>query len=323
MLIKNCVAMVLSIVIAGAPGCTTLPSLDPIDGTQAAEDGSISIREVVARVKCELYDATKDVRRDYWWFRYWGAKVDLDLIINEQAGLTPSVAFVTPFHPFTSKILGTISQSFALGLTAGLTSNAVRTETVSFSATFLEVRDQLDARVENNKRAVFHDCILPEGSELNGNLGLKQWIDSALGPVEGGDAALLHWGGAVTGTAPKQTKMLGALPPESIASKACHWTPGTPPLKNPACRPPIDSITHTLEFTIVKSAGIAPTWTLVRFRGQSGSNSLANASRIDTHKLTITLGPSQENLSAASTNQSLRLLAPSITNAITQSQTPR
>ena len=45
--------------------------------------------------------------------------------------------------------------------------------------------------------------------------------------------------------------------------------------------------------------------------------------KIDTHKLTISLGPSEENLSQASTNQSLRLLAPSITNAITQSQTPR
>lgn len=325
MLIRRCVPIVFSVFAVAAPGCTTLPSLDPIDGTQATEDGSISIREVVTRVKCELYDATKDVRRDYWWFRYWGAKVDLDLIVNEQAGLTPSVAFVTPFHPFASKLLGTISQSFSLGVTGGLTSNAVRTETVSFSATFLEVRDQLDARVEHNKRVLFNDCILPEGSELNGNLGLKQWIDSALGPVKGGDAALLNWGGAVAaagggGPKPKVTK---ALPPQSIASKACHWTPGAPPLKNAACRPPIDSITHTLEFTIVKSVGIAPTWTLVRFRGQTGNNSMANASRIDTHKLTVTLGPSQENLGAASTSQSLRLLAPAITNAITQSQTPR
>ena len=73
----------------------------------------------------------------------------------------------------------------------------------------------------------------------------------------------------------------------------------------------------------MKSVGITPTWTLARFRGQSGNNSLANVSRIDTHKLTITLGPSDENLGQASTNQSLRLLAPAITNAITQSQTPR
>ena len=113
-----------------------MPSLDPIDGTEAGPDGSISINEVVARVKCELYDATRDIRRDYWWFRYWGAKVDLDLIVNEQAGLTPSVAFVEPYAPFASKVLGNMSQSFSLGLTGGLTSNAIRTETVSFSATF-------------------------------------------------------------------------------------------------------------------------------------------------------------------------------------------
>ena len=321
---RDCVSAVVLVFAAGLAGCTTLPSLDPIDGTEAGPDGSISINEVVARVKCELYEATRDIRRDYWWFRYWGAKVDLDLIVNEQAGLTPSVAFLTPYAPFTSKVLGNISQSFSLGLTGGLASNAIRTETVSFSATFLEVRDQLDARVVNNKLGRFNGCILPEGSELNGHLGLKQWIDSALGPVKGGEDALLNWGGAVTVSGGKPKKAARAfMPQESIASKACRWTPGSPPLNNPACRPPINSITHTLEFTIVKSAGIAPTWTLVRFRGQSGNNTLANVSRIDTHKLTISLGPSEENLSQASTNQSLRLLAPAITNAITQSQTPR
>ena len=323
MLSGRCIAIVGFVCAAELAGCTTLPSLDPIDGTQAGPDGSISINEVVARVKCEVYDATRDIRRDYWWFRYWGAKVDLDLIVNEQAGITPSVAFVEPYAPFTSKVLGNISQSFSLGLTGGLTSNAIRTETVSFSATFLEVRDQLDAHVVNNKAGRFNSCNLPEGSELNGNLGLRQWIDSALGPVKGGDAALLNWGGAVTVSGGKLKAARAMLPQESIASKACRWTPGSPPLTNPHCRPPINSITHTLEFTIVKSVGIAPTWTLVRFRGQSGNNSLANVSRIDTHKLTITLGPSEENLSQASTNQSLRLLAPSITNAITQSQTPR
>lgn len=326
MLSGRCVAIVALVCVAELAGCTTLPSLDPIDGTQAGPDGSISINEVVARVKCELYDATRDIRRDYGWFRYWGAKVDLDLIVNEQAGLTPSVAFITPYAPFTSKVVGNISQAFSFGLTGGLTSNAIRTETVSFSATFLEVRDQLDANVVNNKLGRFNGCVLPEGTELNGNLGLKQWIDSALGPVKGGEAALLTWGGTVnaSGGKPKRTSRgLLMKPPESIASKACHWAPGSPPLNNPSCRPPIDSITHTLEFTIVKSIGIAPTWTLARFRGQSGNNSFANASRIDTHKLTITLGPSEEDLSQPSTSQSLRLLAPAITNAITQSQTPR
>ena len=180
-----------------------------------------------------------------------------------------------------------------------------------------------NSRVANNKLTQFNGCNLPEGSELNGNLGLKQWVNSALRPAKGGETALLNWGGAVAVSGGKLKSTKSLLPQESVASNVCHWTPGSPPLKNPACRPPIDSITHTLEFTIIKSAGIAPTWTLVHFRGQSGNNSFANVSRIDTHKLTITLGPSQEDLAQASTNQSLRLLAPAITNAIAQSQTPR
>jgi hypothetical protein len=322
----RCVFIAVLVLVAGLAGCTTTPSLDPIDGTEAGPDGVISINEVVKRVKCELYEATKDVQQEYWWFRYWGAKVDLDLVVNEQAGLTPSVAFLTPLnaHVFPSKLLGSVSQAFSFGLSGGVQSNAIRTETVSFSTTFLEVRDQLNASVARNRNREFNNCNLPEGLELNGNLGLKQWILSALGPVKGGDGALLTWGGAVAvsgGGGGKGRKML--QPPQSIASSKCLWKPGAPPLKDASCRPPIDSITHTVEFTITKSIGVTPGWTLVRFRGQTGNSSMASASRVDTHKLTVTLGPSQENLGQASANQSLRLLAPTLTNAITQAQTPR
>jgi hypothetical protein len=324
MRIGSCASVVFTVLVAGLAGCTTLPSLEPIDGGEVAPDGSISISEVVKRVKCEIYDATKDVQREYWWFRYWGAKVDLDLVINEQAGLTPSVAFVNPLHQFKDTFLGTISQSFSLGLSGGITGNATRTETVSFSTTFLEVRDQLKATVAHNKLREFHNCNLPEGTGLNGNLGLKQWIVSALGPVKGGDEALLNWGGAVAaaggggGGKGGRKKMMER--PQSIASSKCLWTPGAPPLKNPSCRPPLDSITHTVEFTIVKSIGVSPSWSLVRFKGQTGNGAMAGASRIDTHKLTVSLGPSQEDLGQASANQSLRLLAPTLSNALSQAQ---
>ncbi len=324
MRIGSCVSVVSAVFAAGLAACTTLPSLNPIDGTEPAPDGSISINEVVKRIKCELYDATKDVKREYWWFRYWGAKVDLDLVVNEEAGLTPSVAFITPYDVFSSKLLGSFSQSFSLGLNGGLTTNAVRTESVSFTTTFLEVRDQLNASVAHNRSGDFNNCNLPEGSGLNGNLGLKQWIVSALGPVKGGDEALLTWGGAMAAPAGKlgAAKKKLELPPQSVSASKCKWTPGAPPLKDKTCRPPLNSITHTLEFTIVKNAGVTPGWSLVRFKSQTGNGSMLSASRIDTHKLTVTLGPSQEDLGQASANQSLRLLAPTLTNALTQAQTP-
>jgi hypothetical protein len=326
MRIGSCASVVFTVVVAGLSGCTTVPSLAPIDGGEAAPDGSISINEVVKRVKCEIYEATKDVQREYWWFRYWGAKVDLDLVVNEQAGVTPSVAFLNPLHQFKDTLIGSISQSFSFGLSGGIQSSAIRTETVSFSTTFLEVRDQLRATVAHNKVKEFGDCNLPEGTQLNGNLGLKQWVVSALGPVKGGDEALLNWGGAVVvsggggGKGGGKKKMEA---PQSVAYSKCRWTPGTPPLKNASCRPPVDSITHTVEFTIIKNIGVSPSWSLVHFRGHTGNGALAGASRIDTHKLTISLGPSQEDLGQASANQSLRLLAPTLTNALTQAQTPR
>jgi hypothetical protein len=339
MRIGSCTSVVFAVLVAGLSGCTGLPSLEPIDGGEARPDGSISINEVVKRVKCELYDATRDVKRDYWWFRYWGAKVDLDLVVNEQAGLTPSIAILNPMQtvygtigsqvvPAGQKAFQSFTQTFSLGLSGGYQTQAIRTESVSFSTTFLEVRDQLQPTVIRNRARDFDNCKLPEGSELNGNLGLKQWIVSALGPVKGGDEALLTWGGTVVtsgggGGGKRPKSVFEKEPPVSVASKKCNWKPGSKPLKDAGCRPPIDSITHSIEFTVVKSAGITPGWTLMRFRGQTGNGSMASTSRVDTHKLTVSLGPAQEDLGTQGVHQSLRLLAPTISNALSQAQTPR
>jgi hypothetical protein len=71
-----------------AGGCVTIPSL---------EGNRIAISDVVERVKCDLADALPDPYK-YPWMANWVAKVDLTLIINEQAGLTPTVSFVDLRH---------------------------------------------------------------------------------------------------------------------------------------------------------------------------------------------------------------------------------
>ncbi|MBT3071098.1 hypothetical protein KKP04_09470 [Rhodomicrobium sp. Az07] len=297
-----------SCALVGLGGCTTVPALSPINGTEAREDGSIPINEVVKRVKCEIYDATRDIPKEYAWFQTWGANVDLDLIANESSSITPSVAALDPFTPFRSATLGTFSRGFSLGLGGGVTTTASRTESVSFSMNFTELHEQLNPASRVHRRDAFDNCNLPKGRDLNSDLGLRQWIKSVLGPLEGGNRALLS-------PQPKQSTRPAAPP-----AFTCRQRAGVP---SADCEAPLKSITHSIEFTVVKSANISPSWTLVHFKGHTGNGSMAGAGRTDTHRLKITLGPSNETRTNASTQQSLREIAPAISNAVGQSLNAR
>ena len=87
-----------SAVMAG--GCVTIPSL---------EGNRIAISDVVERVKCDLADALPDPYK-YPWMANWVAKVDLTLIVNEQAGLTPTVSLVKFRGPAQSGSLAAASR---------------------------------------------------------------------------------------------------------------------------------------------------------------------------------------------------------------------
>jgi hypothetical protein len=143
-------------------GCMSVPPLD-VD--------SIAIGDIVQRVKCEIAFAVPDPQPPhptgpYQWMKNWSAKVDLTLITNARSAVTPSASFIDPISKGT----------FTFGISAGLETQAERTELLSFSLSLAEMR-------EFRKRA---ECNLPNGRGLYGNLGLREWIDSALGPVEAG-----------------------------------------------------------------------------------------------------------------------------------------
>jgi hypothetical protein len=303
MRIAHFFSVAASCALVGLGGCTTVPALSPINGTEALEDGSIPINEVVKRVKCEIYDATRAIPKEYAWFETWGANVDLDLIANESSSITPSIAVLDPFTQIRTATLGTFSRGFSLGLGGGVVTTASRTESVSFSMNFAEVHEQLNPASRINRRAAFDDCNLPKGRDLNSDLGLRQWIKSVLGPLEGGKRALLS-------PQPKQGTRRAAPP-----AFTCRQRSGVP---SSDCEAPLKSITHSIEFSVVKSANVSPSWTLVYFKGHNGNSSFASAGRTDTHRLKITLGPSAETRTNASTQQSLREIAPAISNAVGQ-----
>jgi hypothetical protein len=144
------------------------------------EDG-IAIGEIVQRVKCEVAFAIPDPQPPeptgrYQWMRNWSAKVDLTLITNTRSTITPTATFLDLLPTAAVPGVGNVQRNITLGIGAGLDTQAERTEVLSFSLSFAEMR-------EFRKRG---ECNLPGGRGLYGNLGLREWLDSALGTVEAG-----------------------------------------------------------------------------------------------------------------------------------------
>jgi hypothetical protein len=143
-------------------GCAVIPTLE--------EDG-IAIADIVQRVKCELAYAVPDFTGhypsgDYQWMRYWTAKVDLTLDVNDLSSVKPNSSYTTPVSQGT----------FALGATGELSTQAQRVEKLSFTLSMNEL-------VENRNNT---NCLLPFQLGLLGNLGLHEWVTSALAPAENG-----------------------------------------------------------------------------------------------------------------------------------------
>jgi hypothetical protein len=176
-------------------GCSSVPPLSDATGDF---ESKILIREIVRRVKCEISDAfdAKIERADFKWLENWTAKVDLILQVNEQAGVAPSVAY-TKFYKnafnfdagstsLTSNVIGSAQQFLTLTAGANLSEQAQRSETVTFTLSLKEIKTwrKYLRNAERYGRSVGDPICDRTGRELRGNLGLTEWIDSALYPVE-------------------------------------------------------------------------------------------------------------------------------------------
>ncbi len=151
-------------------GCTVVPPLN---------EDAVAVSAIVERVKCELALAVPEPQPPYptgpyQWMADWTAKVDLTLITNDQSAVTPNASFIQPLPSAVVPLVGTVSRNFTFGVGGGVTANAIRNETMSFTLSIAELRN----------RKYTGDCVLPPASDLYGNLGLKEWVAAALGPVD-------------------------------------------------------------------------------------------------------------------------------------------
>jgi len=131
---RRCAWTVVVLAAFGSAGCVTVPQLEP---------NNIHVSDVVERVKCDLADALPDPDR-YPWMADWVARIDLTLVISEQAGLTPGVSFVDLRPTATFKHIGSsvisVMQNFTFGAGLGATGTAVRNDNLTFSVSLDELR---------------------------------------------------------------------------------------------------------------------------------------------------------------------------------------
>jgi hypothetical protein len=138
---------------------------------------------IINHVKCELRDAVfyvldydkenalvqPDRKRRLRWLEDWAATVTMKLSANEKGALNPGVTFIDSLPN---------DQSFSLGLGAGLSSDATRTETVDYQFVFQD--DFIKKRYFFANRPA--QCIQSGGVTVEGDLKLRDWLWSKLFP---------------------------------------------------------------------------------------------------------------------------------------------
>ena len=224
----------LPVCVCVTPGCMSTPDLSSATGTEHSE---IMIKDVVQRVKCELSDAfdKKVEQREFLWLAGWTAHADLTLQINENSGVSPNGSFIDPNLGKTAAKGVSAITTFTLGLSANLNGQASRSETVSFTIALDELklwRRQLD-KAEANLPPEQKTCYFNGETGVRGNLGLREWVDSAFFPVTAGQLqAGVHpyggGGGKSSGAAGPsgaggKAKAVESLTRDKIARQAAEW----------------------------------------------------------------------------------------------------
>lgn len=153
--------------------CVLVPPPDPISSGP-------NVDQVVRRVKCDLVTAIAPLlrREKNTWLQTWTAQASLTYIVNDAVTLTPGATFTQPLTTESLPLrVANASRSWNFGLGAGYNTTASRNETLSFSVSLQEIKDQGRA----NPGSEF--CNYPTIADIQSELGLKEWIASALTPV--------------------------------------------------------------------------------------------------------------------------------------------
>lgn len=246
-------------------GCgTTVPRMAAIG--QSDEQHYVDETNMVSFIRCELRAAIwnalqaeakdQDVlianRSD--WLRAWGAKVSLKLVVEERSSLAPGFTF--------NNTMRNVVLTFPNGpVTVGQTQNTALGLNVLAAAT----------RTETIGFYLPFSLLLEEVAALqamNGEASRLYEDCEPRGPFLRGDLQLDQFL-----TAKLQTAQTSGL------------------LNRVEGRSPYDTFTYQTAFVITQGGNLTPSWKLVHLSANPTAP-FFNGSRVQTHDLTITMGPS-------------------------------
>ena len=157
-------------------GCVVVP---PHDGL-----ARVRVDDVVKRVKCDIAIAVLDKTNfraadgsyPFVFLKDWAAKLHFTIAVDMNSAINPGATLVRALPP-----AGSVSQTFSLGLGAGVSTQAVRQEDyeylISFSDLATEFKDAKNADLYNR-------CQFEQGILLESELGMSGLVDGALLPIE-------------------------------------------------------------------------------------------------------------------------------------------
>ena len=173
-------------------GCATVPRMDGA--------ANVSVNDVAERVKCDIWNVVgrklneppfdRHHNNRYAFLKGWGAKVHLTLAVDNTGNLNPGATLIKPLPA---------SQSFSLGLGAGVTTEAVSTTDYEFFLSFAEMNGELR---KDPSLAQYNGCFLRKGLLLESDLHIDDLFERALAPVEYGTLRVGHHPGVAGGSAP-------------------------------------------------------------------------------------------------------------------------
>jgi hypothetical protein len=267
------------------------------------------VNAIVRHVECEVQTSVQEIILDDMrtaaqqepqgrrlsWLDTWGAQIVLTLTIEEKSSFNPGLSLNTPIHngitnfvgetlpgsypaSLTSYVAGntfsalTTSQSYVLGFGGNFSSDATRTETLSFFIDFTTFTDK-----ENLKRA--NEVLKPA----------KEQFGAAFDPT-----SLCQQKGFLIQSDLKLRNWL-----QLAVSNSYEDADFSQQIKSTKK----DAIAHEVKFMIIYGGNVSPSWKLVRVSANQGSP-LFGATRSKTQDLLITLTPPNPTgqLSAAANN---------------------
>jgi hypothetical protein len=157
---RSIVGLVASISLSGCG--LFVPEMQEFPNSKDSEKFDENM--VVNQIKCELHKGVQDTLNDPLfssaapvpgnsinWLRTWGAKVTLELTVDEKGSLNPGISLVEPFSA-PSKGL------FSLGIGVGGSADATRKETIGFQYAFADLlaEGDINGPCANEKGILIH-----------------------------------------------------------------------------------------------------------------------------------------------------------------------